>query len=479
MNRLGLGPKLGYGIGQAAEGLKTGAFEYILFFYYVQVLGLSGTLSGAALLIAMIADGVTDPIVASISDNHRSRFGRRHPFIYGSAIPMAFFFVVVFLPPDGMGQTGLFLWLAGFSVLVRIAMTFFLIPHFALGAELSSDYDERTTIVAYRTFFSITSMSAVLPLCFWLFFGASEAYPNGQLDPAAYGPFAFAAALVIFLAIVGTGLGTHGQISRLPEPLRAPQLFTLKRVVTDVFESLENVSFRWFFLGIFLYSIARGTQNALGVHMFTYFWQLAPDEIAAWGTALLIGSIIGIFVWVRIAQHLSKKATYISGLVLWTSCMSLPPLASLLGWFPEHESRFFLPLLIAFGGFAMFFKGSQVTSGSMLADVADEHEIATGRRQEGMFFGAISLSSKASSGIGHLLAGMMLDLIRFPTDAVPGSVSEETLRSLALVYGPVVMTLVLVGCYALSRYSLTRDQLEEIQERLREEKAGAGEESAT
>ncbi|MBJ19468.1 MAG: hypothetical protein GY910_23725 [bacterium] len=467
MNRLELGSKLGYGIGQAAEGLKTGAFEYILFFYYVQVLGLSGTLSGAALLIAMIADAVTDPLVASISDNHSSRLGRRHPFIYLSAIPMAFFFVVVFMPPDGLGQWGLFLWLTGFSILVRVAMTFFVIPHLALGAELTSDYDERTTIVAYRTFFSITSMSAVVPLSFWLFFGASEAFPNGQFDPAAYGPFALVLAVLIVLAIIGTGVGTHDRIRYLPRPVHAPETFSFGHVLSDVVESLENISFRWFFLGIFLYAVARGTQNALNVHMFTFFWRLAPDEIAAWGTAVLIGSVTGIFAWVYVARYLSKKYTYISGLMLWTSCMGLPPLAYLLGWFPEHESPFFLPLIVAFGGLALFFKGSQITSGSMLADVADEHEMTTGRRQEGMFFGAISLSSKASSGLGHLGAGLVLDLIQFPSDAVPGGVPEETLRSLAFIYGPVVLVVVFMGCYAISRYSLTRDQLVEIQERLR------------
>jgi Na+/melibiose symporter-like transporter len=470
MNRLGMGTKLGYGVGQAAEGLKTGAFEYILFFYYVQVLGLSGTLSGAALLIAMIADAITDPLVASISDNSRSRLGRRHPFIYGSALPMALFFFVLFSPPDGLGQAGLFLWLTGFSILVRGAMTFCVIPHLALGAELTSDYHERTTIVAYRTFFLITSMSAVVPLGFWLFFSATRAYPNGQLDPAAYGPFALSLAALMFLAIAATGFGTHGQIPHLPRPDHAPERFSFGRVVLDLLESLQNLSFRWFFLGIFLYAIARGTQSALNVHMFTFFWQLSPSEIASWGTAVLIGSIIGIFAWVRVARFLNKKATYVSGLLLWSACLSLPPLAYLVGWFPDPGSRLFLPLLLAFGGLAMFFKGSQITSGSMLADIADEHEVRTGRRQEGMFFGALSFSSKASSGLGHLFAGLMLDLIRFPADAVPGSVPQEALRSLAIVYGPVVFLVVSMGCYAISRYSLTRQELVEIQARLRARK---------
>jgi Na+/melibiose symporter-like transporter len=129
--------------------------------------------------------------------------------------------------------------------------------------------------------------------------------------------------------------------------------------------------------------------------------------------------------------------------------------------------------LLAFGGLAMFFKGSQITSGSMLADIADEHEVRTGRRQEGMFFGALSFSSKASSGLGHLFAGLMLDLIRFPADAVPGSVPQEALRSLAILYGPVVFLVVSMGCYAISRYSLTRQELVEIQARLRARKRAA------
>jgi Na+/melibiose symporter-like transporter len=352
-------------------------------------------------------------------------------------------------------------------------MTFCVIPHLALGAELTSDYHERTTIVAYRTFFLITSMSAVVPLGFWLFFSASRAYPNGQLDPSAYGPFALSLAALMFLAIAATGLGTHGQIPHLPRPDHTPERFSFGRVVLDLLESLQNLSFRWFFLGIFLYAIARGTQSALNVHMFTFFWQLSPGEIARWGTAVLIGSIIGIFAWARVARSLNKKATYVSGLLLWSACLSLPPLAYLVGWFPDPGSGLFLPLLLAFGGLAMFFKGSQITSGSMLADIADEHEVRTGRRQEGMFFGALSFSSKASSGLGHLFAGLMLDLIRFPADAVPGSVPQEALRSLAILYGPVVFLVVSMGCYAISRYSLTRQELVEIQARLRARKRAA------
>ena len=82
--------KLSYGVGQAAEGIKNAAFGTFLLLYYNQVLGLSGSLAGIAIFIALCFDAVTDPIAGSISDNFRSKWGRRHPFMYASAIPVSY-----------------------------------------------------------------------------------------------------------------------------------------------------------------------------------------------------------------------------------------------------------------------------------------------------------------------------------------------------------------------------------------------------
>ena len=81
--------KLAYGVGQAAEGLKNGAFGIFVLFYYNQVLGLSGTLAGLAIGVALVFDSVSDPLAGSVSDHWRSKLGRRHPFLYAAIIPMA------------------------------------------------------------------------------------------------------------------------------------------------------------------------------------------------------------------------------------------------------------------------------------------------------------------------------------------------------------------------------------------------------
>ena len=100
--------KINYGIGQLAEGVKNAAFATFVLLYYNQVLGLSGSLAGLAIFIALCFDALTDPIAGSVSDNFKSRWGRRHPFMYASAIPLAIAFYLLFVPPEGLSSVALF-----------------------------------------------------------------------------------------------------------------------------------------------------------------------------------------------------------------------------------------------------------------------------------------------------------------------------------------------------------------------------------
>ena len=137
-HRVGFPAKLAYWVGQLAEGLKSATFNLFLLFFYNQVLGLSGTLCGIALIIGTVVDAVTDPMMGSVSDGWRSRWGRRHPFMYIAAVPLALSLYLTFNPLVET-QAALFVWLLICSVLTRVAMTLYSVPHMALGAEMSSD----------------------------------------------------------------------------------------------------------------------------------------------------------------------------------------------------------------------------------------------------------------------------------------------------------------------------------------------------
>jgi Na+/melibiose symporter-like transporter len=108
--------KLGYGIGQTSSGIKNATFAIFLFFYYNQVLGLSGSLAGMASLLALVIDAVTDPMVGQLSDRYQSRWGRRHPFMLVGALPFGFAIYLLFAPPAGLTEFGLFGWMLGFAI---------------------------------------------------------------------------------------------------------------------------------------------------------------------------------------------------------------------------------------------------------------------------------------------------------------------------------------------------------------------------
>ena len=140
--------RLAYGLGQLGDAIVHFSFETFVFFYYTQVLGVSGTLAGLAVFIALVFDALTDPLIGSLSDSTRSRFGRRHPFMFAGPAPLAVCFYFLFVPPEGFGEWPLFLWLTGFSVLARFSLTLFGVSYMSLGAELSQDYVGRSRRVS-------------------------------------------------------------------------------------------------------------------------------------------------------------------------------------------------------------------------------------------------------------------------------------------------------------------------------------------
>ncbi|MEM9841794.1 MAG: MFS transporter, partial [Pseudomonadota bacterium] len=146
--------RIAYGIGGAAGGIKNNGFDYVLLLFYSQVLGLSAVLVAAALWIALVFDAVSDPVVGYWSDNLSSKYGRRHPFMYAAMVPVAVGYFFVWNPPTGLEGLGLFGWLLILTIFVRLMYTLFEVPQHALSAELSQDYDARTSLMSFRYFFA-------------------------------------------------------------------------------------------------------------------------------------------------------------------------------------------------------------------------------------------------------------------------------------------------------------------------------------
>jgi Na+/melibiose symporter-like transporter len=175
-----------FGLGQAGEGIKTAALAAVVLSYYAQVLNLDPRLAGLALLLATATDGVSDLLVGAWSDTLRHRWGRRHPPIYASILPFGLGFMLLFAVPHGLGNAWLFCWLLGTALLARNAMTLFVVPHFALGAELSTDHHGRTVVVAFRAFFANVGLGITFLAGALLFvLGTHGRYPLSRSRHAA------------------------------------------------------------------------------------------------------------------------------------------------------------------------------------------------------------------------------------------------------------------------------------------------------
>lgn len=458
------GVKLAFGVGEMSEGIKNGAMASFLMFYYSQVLGMSPAVAASAVGTAVIIDGLDDPVIGSISDHWKSRWGRRHPFMFASIIPFSLTFYFLFNPLVS-GDAALFVWLVVFTNLTRLAMTLFFVPHSALGAEMSADCGERASLAGYRVFFSYLGVLTVLIVGFGFFFRASPEFPNGQLNAAAYPPFAGTLAVIIAVVITWSAWGTRSVIPQLPRPrAEAPvQLWgAIVRMGKDVVSACTARSFRWLFLGVLILFVVIGVGSSLNLYMSTYFWEIPPAQIIFLSPAYWIGLLLGTPLCPWAQKRFGKRAMLLFGTGSWAFWQATPVSLRLLGLMPDNGSAALVPTLMAL----QLLQGictvqSNVAYLSMLADTVDEHELVTGKRQEGVFFAASGFSAKATSGLGAIIAGLGLNAIHWPTGAhirTAADVPPETIVHLGILFGPFVAAFGLVCLLFYARYDLTRER---------------------
>ena len=454
--RLPLSTRIFYGLGAVAYGVKDNGFSYFLLIYYNQVLGLSPTLTGAALMIALLSDALSDPIVGWLSDNWRSRWKRRHPFMYASALPLAVAYAFLWNPPAGLGQTGLFAYLVCAAVGIRTLVTLYEIPSTSLVPELTQDYDERTSLLAYRYFFGWYGGLGMAALAYTVFLRATPEYPSGVLNPEGYRVYGAVGAAAMFASVLVSAAGTHRYIPVLRSPPEARR-FELRRVFRELAETLSNRSFLALFWASLFAFVGLGLGASLNLYINTFFWELASEEIR-YIVYLQFGSaLLALAVAPRAAARFDKKGAALRAFLASILLGPAPVLLRLAGLFPGNESPWLLPILMAHGMLEVtLLVMLGIFISSMIADIAEENEIRTGRREEGLFFAARSFAVKATSGLGVLLAGVTVQAIGLPDGARPGEVDPAVVFRLGVVFGPTLMGLYLVALGFLSRYRISR-----------------------
>jgi len=474
--------KFAFGIGQAGEGMFSTGLSFFLLFYYSQILGLSPGLAGTAIGLAVIVDAVSDIFAGSVSDHWRGRGGRRHPFMYASFVPLSLCFALLFFPlveSDG----ALFAWLAIFTNVARTMMSLYHVPHIALGAEMTTNIDDRSALVAYRQFFSQVGNLFALSAFFLIF--SPLLGDGGRFSADAYKPWALVVAIFMGATIFWSAWGTRSVIPLLPKAPDGPRvgfIALFRRLMVDFKSVAGNRNFRCLFMGVLMVFIMVGVTATLDIYMITYFWELDDAIVLPVLVAYSVGNALGTFASVKLFAIFGKKNCLLAGGLAWAVFQVLPVILRLLDWFPENNSviaflsiemNYVMVLLVIFKIFQGFVTAqANVGYGSMMADVCDEHEYQTGRRQEGAFFAAVAFSAKATSGFGAVIAGIGLEIIDWPTGPeirTAADVSSQTIVELGLFYGPIIASLGLISVWFYTGYKLTperhADMLGELESR--------------
>ena len=455
--------KINYSIGSVANGVKTDTFTFFLLFFYSNIIGLNPGLAGSAIFIALCIDAITDPLMGTISDRTNSSLGRRHLYMFISFIPMSLGYILLFAPRQGweMSQTDLFLWMTVFTVLTRLGMTLFDIPHRAFGGEVTKDYQERTILMSWREAFGWIAGLSNAFLGYGIFFASTPEYPQGQLNPDAWFPFALTGAIVMIISVLYSSYSTKDEIKSLSK-------WTGNITLTDIFKELRiaigNKSFLIFFFGNLFLSLSWGLANTLTLFVNTYFWEFEATQIKYFLPIYLMGTLLALYLTPKLVNLFDKRTIVMISISVVGIIAPAAFIFYNLGLTPENGSYELVMFISSFLIILITFNiiGNMVRD-SMVGDIADEVELDSGKRQEGILFATVGFMQKLNTGLGSFFAGQVLNFINFDRS----NHTAEQAYTLAFVQGPITTILMIVPLIIFSFYSLSASRHNEIIESLK------------
>ncbi|QHI68274.1 MFS transporter [Tichowtungia aerotolerans] len=443
--------KIGYGFGAIADNLIMNAFGGLVMPVYNIALFVDPALLGYAIAIPRIFDAFSDPIMGNISDNTRSRWGRRRPYIFSGALLCALLLPVVWMAPVHEDRF-VFWWVAILGTLYFTAYTVYIVPWQALGFEMTTDYDERQRLLAWPNYVGLT-MSFLLP---WLPRLVEVERFGGTVQGAVW--VSVGVGLIIILAgLLPTLFGR--EIAQAEEQ---EHIGLIKAIMV----SASNPSFLIvaFSNVIVLAGLAAFSGMGLYVNIFYIFDGDRAAGLALaglGGTVYAIAAYFSVMLAVRLGTRLGKKVA--TQILLGLTMLGA---ASLL--FTLRPDMPYLQLVsTVFVGLGL--QGTWMTFFTMVGDVCEEDELKTGLRREGMFSSIGGFSRKMAVAVAAIITGNILKWIGFDAEvAATSGVPENVLGLLKISFVGGQVIVLGLGLLLISFYPITRERALETQRLLKE-----------
>jgi GPH family glycoside/pentoside/hexuronide:cation symporter len=443
--------RIGWGFGGVADNLIINTFNVLGLLLYVDFFRMDPVLAGVAIFIPRLLDALLDPLIGSRSDNTRSRWGRRKPYMVAGVLLSAVILPLIWMPPmAGSGRdvwyaNGPFLWLTVMGSLYHFAYTLFAVPYTALGYELTTDYDERTRVLAWRMYLGLGASLAVP----WIYrLCKLEIFPD-EIIGARWVSIGIG-AVVVFTGLLPVLMTRENKDAVEQEKLR---------LVDAVKYTLGNRSFQILMLS-YLFFIA-GLFSAGNIGGFINIYHVCGgDKVFASqlggivGTVGAIVSYLSMFLITAVATRTDKRTGMVVGLMV--------SLAGILASWWALDPRWPYAQVLTTAVTMLGMPGCWLLIGSMVADICDEDELKTGRRREGMFGAVNGFVLKVAAAVTSLIGGAMLSFSGFnPDQANAGQMSAATALAMKnLIVGAQALGIIL-AILVVAFYPITRRRAEE------------------
>jgi GPH family glycoside/pentoside/hexuronide:cation symporter len=415
---------IGYSVGECANSLIMNSLFGYAMLYYTDALGLPHSSAGIAMALAVFWDAITDPVMGHISDNTKSRFGRRHPYmLLGGLATIVTYIFLWYVPSAVTGNMQMLFWyLVVINLLQRTAITVFYVPFVALGFEICTDYRGRVTLQGIRS--AMNMFANVLgPGLSWAIFFSNNEGVRATSVAGNYLSMGLGFAAVSLLCILAVLVLTRKHMSD------SRQMMTVGTTIKGFLKNMQEIAAdrypRYVFVFIVVVTVGIALVSSLQMYLYEHFLRLGGIEKTITHSGSMVGFGIGSLAASFLTRKFDKKGGVIFGGLLSIGSNFILAALFLPGVLVPGQTItiFSQTIPLAFVVFALFhglyWMGNGIvfpTATSMMADVSEINEIRTGINKDGAYAAVFSFAHKCAISLAVFITGYTLTFIGF----VPG-----------------------------------------------------------
>jgi sugar (glycoside-pentoside-hexuronide) transporter len=438
-NKLAFYQKIFYGAGELSGCLSNTIIGFFYLYYLTDIVKLQPALAGIAILIGKLWDSFADPLFGSISDRTKSRWGRRRVYLLLGTLPLGFSFFLLWILSPHWSQTQMFLYATISYIFHMTSLTAIVIPYQTLTAEMSSDYDERTSLIGFRMAFNVVgSLSGVV---------IPKIITGGFSTPQS----GFFIMGIVFAFILGSA--PFFPFMGCRENLSANNKNTPLSLKDNLKEIWNNKPFKWI-LVMFLFTwTAINLLQTMFIYFFKY-WMNMENSFNTIIAVIFITSALFIPLWVKLSKSRGKRITYIIGVGFLGICI-----ISIIFFNAKMTTAIYVMAIFIGIGMA----AAHVMPHTIIPDSIDYGEYLTGERHEGLYFGFLTFVQKVGTAAAIGFSGIVLQYAGYNAGAQQSSTVLWTIR---ILFGPVPGIFLIIGIICIYFYPIDKKMYSKIHKKI-------------